>query len=165
MCSPGVGRPSAPPVVREQGERGQGQCRVGDEPVADPYRHHEPAAQARRQDEREVLEALVHRAEGHPVLAGDAPHQLALFDELMRRIPREHGVTFSSVDQSLQNFALILAPSLGGWLVVAIGIRNGLIADAALALAAFALFAYDWWGRRAADAGRAHPVEETVRLD
>jgi hypothetical protein len=91
--------------------------------------------------------------------------QLALFDELMRRIPREHGVTFSSVDQSLQNFALILAPSLGGWLVVAIGIRNGLIADAALALAAFALFAYDWWGRRAADAGRAHTVEVPAGLD
>ena len=35
--------------------------------------------------------------------------QLALFDVLMRRIPTEQGVTFSSVDQSIQNFAFILA--------------------------------------------------------
>jgi hypothetical protein len=75
--------------------------------------------------------------------------QLALFDELMRRIPREHGMTFSSVDQSLQNLGLIVAPSLGGLLEVAIGIRNGLIVTAAVGLAALVLFAFDWWGRRA----------------
>jgi MFS family permease len=76
--------------------------------------------------------------------------QLALFDELMRRIPRQHGVTFSSVDQSLQNFALIAAPSLGGFLEVAIGIRNGLVVTAAVALGALALFGLDWWGQRQA---------------
>ena len=74
--------------------------------------------------------------------------QLALFDEMMRRIPREHGVTFSSVDQSVQNLALIVAPSVGGTLEVAIGIRNGLIVTAIAALGAFGLFAYDWWRRR-----------------
>jgi len=76
--------------------------------------------------------------------------QLALFDELMRRIPREHGVTFSSVDQSVQNLALIVAPSIGGTLEIAIGIRNGLIVTAIVALGAFGLFAYDWWRRRRA---------------
>jgi hypothetical protein len=74
--------------------------------------------------------------------------QLALFDELMRRIPRQHGVTFSAVDQSLQNFALIVAPSLGGFLEVAIGIRSGLVVTATVALAACALFGFEWWGQR-----------------
>ena len=88
--------------------------------------------------------------------------QLALFDELMRRIPREHGVTFSSVDQSVQNLALVVAPSVGGTLELAIGIRNGLIVTAIVALGAFALFGYDWWRRQrargATDANRAEPV-------
>ena len=74
--------------------------------------------------------------------------QLAMFDELMRRIPHAHGVTFSSVDQSLQNFALIVAPSVGGYLEVVIGIRNGLLATAAVTMVAFGLFAFDWWQRR-----------------
>jgi MFS family permease len=71
--------------------------------------------------------------------------QLALFDELMRRIPRQHGVTFSSVDQSIQNFALIAAPFLSGLLEAVIGIRIGLLAAGAIGLGAFALFADDWW--------------------
>ena len=83
--------------------------------------------------------------------------QLALFDELMRRIPREHGVTFSSVDQSVQNLALILAPSVGGTLEVAIGIRDSLVITAVVALGAFALFAYDWWRRRRATPTPADP--------
>jgi hypothetical protein len=74
--------------------------------------------------------------------------QLAMFDELMRRIPRQHGVTFSSVDQSLQNFALVLAPSLGGYLEIAIGIREGLVITALVALGAVALFGLDWRRRR-----------------
>ena len=39
---------------------------------------------------------------------------LALFDELMKRIPRPHGVTFTSIDTTLVNAASILAPLLGG---------------------------------------------------
>ena len=39
--------------------------------------------------------------------------QLALFDAFMRRMPAEHGVTFSSVDQSIQNLAFVLAPNAG----------------------------------------------------
>ena len=71
--------------------------------------------------------------------------QLALFDELMRRIPHEYGVTFSSVDQSLQNLGLIIAPSLGGFLALEIGIRTGLGVTAAVGVMALALFSFDWW--------------------
>lgn len=74
--------------------------------------------------------------------------QLALFNELMKRVPREHGVTFSSVDQSLQNLALIIAPSVGGVLAVTIGVRYGLVVAALVALTGFALFAREWRARR-----------------
>lgn len=66
--------------------------------------------------------------------------QLGLFNELMRRVPREHGVTFSSVDQTLQNLALVIAPSLGGVLAVTVGVRPGLAVAAAVALVGFAMF-------------------------
>ncbi|HUQ43119.1 MAG TPA: MFS transporter [Candidatus Limnocylindria bacterium] len=73
--------------------------------------------------------------------------QLALFDAFMRRVPSENGVTFSSVDQSIQNFALIIAPNIGGLLTVALGARTSLIVVAGVGLAAFGAFA---WGNRAA---------------
>jgi hypothetical protein len=76
--------------------------------------------------------------------------QLALFDQLMRRIPPEHGVTFSSVDQSLQNFAIVIAPNVGGFLVLAIGVRWSLVVVAILGFAAFLLFAIETRSRRAA---------------
>ncbi|MEO8274312.1 MAG: MFS transporter, partial [Chloroflexota bacterium] len=58
--------------------------------------------------------------------------QLALFDQMMRRIPPEHGVTFSSVDQSLSNLAFMISPNIGGLLTVAIGIRSTLLVVAAI---------------------------------
>ena len=75
-------------------------------------------------------------------LAG-AGAQLALFDGFMRTFPRELGVTFSSVDQSIQNFALIVAPNLGGLLVVALGSRQALLIMASIGFVAVALFALD----------------------
>ena len=78
--------------------------------------------------------------------------QLGLFDELMKRVPREHGVTFSSVDQTLQNLALVIAPSVGGLLAVTIGVRPGLAVAAAVALVGFGMFALDWRAGRAATA-------------
>jgi Major Facilitator Superfamily len=75
-------------------------------------------------------------------LAG-AGVQLALFDQLMRRVPTEQGVTFTSVDQSIQNVALILAPNLGGVLAAAIGARGSLLIVALFGAAAFALFAWN----------------------
>jgi hypothetical protein len=67
--------------------------------------------------------------------------QLALFDQMMRRIPRELGVTFSSVDQSVQNFALVVAPSVAGVVAATLGIRVALLIVAAVGFAALALFA------------------------
>jgi predicted MFS family arabinose efflux permease len=81
--------------------------------------------------------------------------QLALFNELMSRVPRQHGVTFSSVDQSLQNLALILAPSAGGVLAVTIGVRYGLVVAAGVALAGSAMFALDWRAGRKARLAKA----------
>ena len=75
--------------------------------------------------------------------------QLALFDQLMRRIPTEHGVTFSSVDQSLQNFAIIVGPNIGGIVAVSLGIRTALLVLAGIGFAAFGLFALDARGRAA----------------
>jgi MFS family permease len=61
----------------------------------------------------------------------------------MNRIPREHNLTFVSVDQTLQNVALIVAPSIGGILAVTIGVRWGLVVAAVVGLVAVALFAAD----------------------
>ena len=84
--------------------------------------------------------------------------QLSLFNELMRRVPRSHGVTFSSVDQSLQNLGLIVAPSVGGVLAVTIGVRYGLVVAALVALVGFAMFALDWRSERKAREAAASNV-------
>ena len=81
--------------------------------------------------------------------------QLALFDQLMRRIPVEHGVTFSSVDQSLQNLAIVIAPNVGGILALAIGVRWSLVVVAVVGFVAFLLFAIETRARRAAAARAA----------
>jgi hypothetical protein len=67
--------------------------------------------------------------------------QLALFDRMMRTFPKEHGVTFSSVDQSVQNFALVVTPNVAGFLAVALGSRHTLLLTAAVGFVAVALFA------------------------
>jgi MFS family permease len=66
--------------------------------------------------------------------------QLAMFDQLMRNIHGEHGVTFSSVDQSISNLAIVIGPNVGGFLAVVIGIRETLLVMSAVGLLAFALF-------------------------
>jgi len=66
--------------------------------------------------------------------------QLAMFDQLMRRIPTEHGVTFSSVDQSISNLAIVIGPTIGGLLAVAIGVRGTMLFITAIGLVAFGLF-------------------------
>ena len=101
-------------------------------------------------------------------MAGAAA-QLALFDALMRRIPVEHGVTFSSVDQSLQNLALVIAPNLGGLLAAALGARNALMIVAVVGFAAVALFALGARNARARNrmpgAASARPIEGPARAD
>ena len=83
--------------------------------------------------------------------------QLAMFDQLMRRIPMEHGVTFASVDQSIQNVALIVAPNVGGVLAAAFGARATLLVIAFMGAATFALFA---WNARPAAATK--PARDVV---
>jgi Major Facilitator Superfamily len=79
--------------------------------------------------------------------------QLAMFNELMKRVPRELGVTFSSVDQTLQNLALIIAPSAGGVLAITIGVRYGLVVAAMVAVGGAAMFAFNWRADRRAEQG------------
>ncbi len=83
--------------------------------------------------------------------------QLAMFDQFMRRIPSEHGVTFSSVDQSVQNLALVLTPNLGGLLAIAFGVRTALLVVALVGAVAFALFA---WNARTTPTARARVASE-----
>jgi hypothetical protein len=93
-----------------------------------------------------------------------AAAQLALFDGLMRRIPVDHGVTFSSVDQSVQNLALIVTPNLGGLAAAILGGRTALIVVAGIGFAAFGAFA--WAARRLPDRTGAghHPQTTEERL-
>ena len=80
--------------------------------------------------------------------------QLGLFNEFMKRVPRARGVTFSSVDATIQNVALIVGPFAGGVLAATIGVREGLEVAAVVTLTGFILFALD--GRR--HAAQARPV-------
>lgn len=81
--------------------------------------------------------------------------QLAMFDQMLHRIPPEQGVTFSSVDQTLSNLAIMITPNIAGFLALAIGVRETLLVVAGLGLAAFVLFALDTRGPRAAEARKA----------
>ena len=73
---------------------------------------------------------------------------LGLFDELMRRVPARHGVTFTSLDYTVQNIALMLAPICGGILAVVIGLRQSLVVAAAVGFVGFVLFVLEERGVR-----------------
>jgi hypothetical protein len=68
---------------------------------------------------------------------------LALFDELMKRIPRPYGVTFTSIDTALVNGASILAPLFGATLAIALGIEPALQIASVIGLVGVVLFALD----------------------
>jgi hypothetical protein len=68
---------------------------------------------------------------------------LSLFDELMKRIPRAYGVTFTSIDTTLVNGASILAPLAGATLAVAAGIDTALQVASVIGLLGVILFALD----------------------
>lgn len=68
---------------------------------------------------------------------------LALFDELMKRIPRPFGVTFTSIDTALVNGASILAPLAGATLATVLGIGTALQIATLIGLGAVVLFALD----------------------
>lgn len=66
---------------------------------------------------------------------------LALFDELMRTIPRRFGVTFTSVDTTLVNLATIAAPLAGAALAQLLGIEVALRLGTIVSLVGVILFA------------------------
>ncbi len=68
---------------------------------------------------------------------------LALFDELMKRIPRPYGVTFTSIDTTLVNGASILAPLAGATLATILGIGVALQIATLIGLVAVVMFALD----------------------
>jgi hypothetical protein len=84
---------------------------------------------------------------------------LALFDELMKRIPRPHGVTFTSIDTTLVNGASILAPLAGATLATLLGIGVALQIATLIGLVAVVLFALD---SRSARRGVPADVEDPV---
>jgi MFS family permease len=73
---------------------------------------------------------------------------LALFDELMDRIPRQYGVTFTALDTTFANAATIVAPLLGAAIAETIGIHDALRFGSVITLLSVVLFAWDIRKRR-----------------
>lgn len=65
---------------------------------------------------------------------------LALFDELLGRIPRDHLTTFSGLDASVTNLAGIVAPLTGAALAEIAGVEAAIAVGAAVSLCATLLF-------------------------
>ncbi|HUG34848.1 MAG TPA: MFS transporter [Anaerolineales bacterium] len=65
---------------------------------------------------------------------------LVFFDELMKTVPPEFSATFVSLAQSMQYFAMIVAPLTGTWLAGYIGLDGALWLSAGLRLIGFLLF-------------------------
>ena len=65
---------------------------------------------------------------------------LILFDELMRTVPRQYGVTFVSIDTTLVNLATIVAPLVGAGLVGLASIELALQFGAFISLCGVVLF-------------------------
>jgi hypothetical protein len=85
---------------------------------------------------------------------------LALFDELMKRIPRAYGVTFTSIDTALVNGASILAPLAGATLATVLGIGTALQVATLIGLGAVVLFALDTRSpRREPPAAEVRPTD------
>ena len=65
---------------------------------------------------------------------------LSLFDHLMGAVPPSHGVTFVSIDQSMQSLSRTVAPLVGGALALGVGLGPALVTSSVLSLAGAALF-------------------------
>ena len=63
-----------------------------------------------------------------------------LFDELMRTVPRQYGVTFASIDTTLVNMATIVMPLVGAAVSGIAGIETALRFSAFLSLCGLVLF-------------------------
>jgi len=66
---------------------------------------------------------------------------LVFFDELMRTVPPRYAPTFVSLAQSLSHLAAIIAPLVGTYLSLHIGLSGALLVSAGLRLLGFAMFA------------------------
>ena len=66
---------------------------------------------------------------------------LILFDELMRTVPRQYGVTFASIDTTLVNMMTIVMPLVGAAISGLSGIETALRVSALLSLCGLLLFA------------------------
>ncbi|MFN8623715.1 MAG: hypothetical protein U0869_23485 [Chloroflexota bacterium] len=78
-----------------------------------------------------------------------AGSDLALFDELMVRIPRDQPVTFAGVDYAVTNLAGIVAPLVGAAIVAVVDIQLGLVVGAAVSMVGLGLFVRAGRGARA----------------
>lgn len=90
---------------------------------------------------------------------GSAGLSLALFDELMRRVPSTRAMVFTSADFAAANAAGIVAPLAGALLADAAGLPVALGAGGAIGLVGVGLFALD--GRLRLPA----PLQHTVRAN
>jgi hypothetical protein len=87
-----------------------------------------------------------------------AGSDLALFDEMMKRIPPLHAVTFAGIDYALVNLAGIVAPLVAAVLAEVVGIAPALVVGASVSVAGFVMFALDRPGRVAVGSPAAQPV-------
>ncbi|HEU4673089.1 MAG TPA: MFS transporter [Candidatus Limnocylindrales bacterium] len=127
---------------------------------------------ARRRGGHAVLLASTLATAAYPVLLGLAPNpflagvatavgsaanaglSLALFDELMKRVPAHRAMVFTSTDYAAANAVGIVAPVAGAILADAVGLAPALVVGGAIGLAGAALFAVE--GRMLRVATPAH---------
>jgi hypothetical protein len=77
---------------------------------------------------------------------------LILFDELMRTVPRQYGVTFASIDTTLVNMMTIVMPLVGAAISGLFGIETALRVSSFLSLCGLLLFIQPAPGSQAAGA-------------
>ncbi|HEX6867297.1 MAG TPA: hypothetical protein VF119_00765 [Candidatus Limnocylindrales bacterium] len=87
---------------------------------------------------------------------------LILFDELMRTVPRQYGVTFASIDTTLVNLMTIVMPLVGAAISGLFGIETALRVSALLSLCGLLLFAQTARRRGSASAAGSQAAGATA---
>lgn len=87
---------------------------------------------------------------------------LILFDELMSTVPRQHGVTFASIDTTLVNMATIVMPLVGAAISGIFGIETALRVSAFLSLCGLLLFVQQARRRGSAPAAGSQAASATA---
>ena len=78
---------------------------------------------------------------------GYSGFDLAVFDELMRTVPRDRVVRFTSLDTGVENLAGVIGPLLGAAVAGAIGLAAGLSIAAAIGIGGAILLAWSAFSR------------------